>query len=230
MQQAALDKSSPLARIAAIDVDGTLYSERAAQLAFLRLLRSSGLLGWADLARLAAIFLAHRCALLDPAQARRRGMAVLDGLPAFEAELLADQLVAALLPRVAREAREEIAELQRRGCRVLLVSAGLSMVVGRLAAALDADGYLATELAVVAGRCRAAFVGPVVEGPHKWSALRSYADRRFGAGGWQLAYAYGNSTNDLPLLAQAERAVAVNAQRKLTHAALRRGWRRVSWQ
>ena len=66
MQQAAREEYSPLARIAAIDVDGTLYSERAAQLAFLRLLRSTGLLGWADLARLAAIFLAHRFALLDP--------------------------------------------------------------------------------------------------------------------------------------------------------------------
>jgi phosphoserine phosphatase len=165
MQQAALEEYSSLARIAAIDVDGTLYSEHTAQLAFLRLLRSTGLLGWADLARLAVIFLSHRFALLDSAEARRRGMAVLDGLPTSQAELLADQLVAALLPRVAREARDEIAELQRSGCRVLLVSAGLSMVVGRLAAALDADGYLATELAVVAGRCRAAFTGPVVEGP-----------------------------------------------------------------
>jgi phosphoserine phosphatase len=97
--------------------------------------------------------------------------------------------------------------------------------VGRLAAALGPDGYLATELSVVAARCRGAFTGPMVEGPRTWLALSDFADARSGAGGRQLAYPCGDSADDVPLLAHAGHVIAVNAQRKLTQAAVRCGWR-----
>jgi phosphoserine phosphatase len=147
-----------------------------------------------------------------------------------QAERMAERMVAELLPLVRREARAEIAALQARGLRVMLVSASLGMVVGRLAEGLGADGYLATELLVSGDRCRAAFAGPVLEGPQKWAALSSFADARFGRGDWALACAYGDSPDDVTLLEHAEEAVAVNAHRKLARTASRRGWRRVAWR
>ena len=216
--------------IAAIDVDGTLFSERAAQDVFLRILRPTGLLGRAAFARLVGIYLLHRLGLIDPVAARLRGLAMLDGLPLARAERLADSLAAELLAAVRGDARAEIAALQARGLRVLLVSASLGLVVSRLARGLEADGYLASELLVVDGCCRAAFVGPVLEGGQKWLALRRYADQRFGSGGWVLAAAYGDSPDDVALLEHAQRAVAVNAHRRLVRAAARRGWSQVAWR
>jgi HAD superfamily hydrolase (TIGR01490 family) len=219
-----------IAAIAAIDVDGTLFSERAAQYVFLGILRSTGLLGRSAFARLVTIYVAHRLRLIDSVTARLRGVAVLDGLPLAQAELLAERLSAALLSTVRPEARAEIAALRARGLRVMLVSASLGLVVRRLAEGLGADGYLASELLVADGRCRGAFAGPVLEGRQKWLALSRYADERFGRGGWKLAAAYGDSADDVALLERAEQAVAVNAHHKLARAATRRGWRQVAWQ
>jgi phosphoserine phosphatase len=70
----------------------------------------------------------------------------------------------------------------------------------------------------------------VLEGPQKWLALQCFADERFGWGGCELSVAYGDSADDDALLDHAERAVAVNAQRKLARTAMRRGWARVVWR
>jgi phosphoserine phosphatase len=121
------------AAIAAIDVDGTLFSDRAAQDVFLRILRTTGLLSRAAFARLVGVYVLHRLRLIDPVQARLRGLAMLDGLPLAQAEPLADRLAGELLATVHDDARAEIAALQARGLRVLLVSASLGLVASRLA-------------------------------------------------------------------------------------------------
>ncbi len=212
------------------DVDGTLFSKRAAQTVFLSHLRAAGLLGRAAFARLVAIYLLHRVGLMDPVKARQRGLALLDGLPVARAEQMADRLAAELLPLVRAEARAEIAALRARGHYVLLVSASLGMVVRRLAAGLEADGCLASELVVVGDRCRGAYDGPVLEGREKWVALSRYADDRFGRGGWTLVAAYGDSVDDVALLEHAAEAVAVNARGGLARTAARRGWRQAAWR
>jgi phosphoserine phosphatase len=228
-EQAAID-GRPRAAIAAIDVDGTLFSERAAQHAFLDILRSTGLLSRKAFARLVLIYVLHRLGLIDSVAARGRGLAVLDGLPREQAELLGERLSGNLLSSVRRDARAEIAALHGRGLHVMLVSASLGLVVGGLAEGLGADGYLASELLIVDDRCRAAFAGEVLEGPQKWLALSRFADDRFGSGGWTLAAAYGDSADDVALLERAEQAIAVNAHRKLARTAARRGWRQVAWR
>ncbi len=229
MEQAAVTEEPARVAIAAIDVDGTLFSERAAQHVFLGILRASGLLGRAAFARLVAIYVGHRVGLIAPVSARVRGLAVLDGLPLARAEALADLVVADLLEVVRPEARAEIAALRADGACVLLVSASLGLIVSRLAAGLGVDGYLASELLVHGELCRGAFAGPVVEGPQKWLVLSRYADERFGDGAWRLAAAYGDSTDDIVLLGHAERAVVVNARGRLARTAQLRGWRRVDW-
>jgi HAD superfamily hydrolase (TIGR01490 family) len=221
---------SGAAAIAAIDVDGTLFSGRASQHVFLRILRSSDLLPRGMFARLLAVYVLHRLRLIDSVGARLRGLAVLDGLPLAQAELLGERLAAELLLVVRDDARAEIASLRARGLRVMLVSASLDLVVRHLAERLGTDGYLASELLIVDGRCRAAFAGPVLEGQQKWLALRRYADAHFGRDGWTLAIAYGDSPDDVALLERAEQPVAVNAQRKLACTAARRDWRRISWR
>ena len=221
--------SEPVA-IAAIDVDGTLFPDRAAQHALLGILSSTGTLGWPAYARLFRIYIAHRLRLTSPAQARAQAASLVDGVPWVEVEALAEPLSVELVSKVRPAARTEITALRARGLRVLLVSASLGPIVARLADGLGADGYLASELDVVDGRCSGTFAGPVLEGPEKWRSLRRYADTHFGRGGWRLAAAYGNSLGDLDLFEQADQAIAVNAHRKLARVAVRRGWGQVDWE
>ena len=232
VHQVSEERAEPAgqAAIAVFDVDGTLFSKRAAQTVFLSHLRAAGLLDRAAFARLVAIYLLHRLGLMDPVKARQRGLALLDGLPVARAEQMADRLSAELLPLVRVEARAEIAAARARGLSVLLVSASLGMVVRRLADGLGADGYLASELVIAGDRCRGAYAGPVLEGAQKWIALRAFADDRFGRGGWTLTAAYGDSVDDVALLERAAEAVAVNARGKLARTAVRRGWRRAAWR
>ena len=110
--------------------------------------------------------------LTDDITARSRGLGVLDGLPLADARSLADRVSEALLPRIRRDAQGEIAALRAAGLHVMLVSASIDLIVSRLAGELAVDGHLASKLAVRDDRCRAAFTGEVLEGPHKWSALR----------------------------------------------------------
>jgi HAD superfamily hydrolase (TIGR01490 family) len=219
----------PLTALAAIDVDGTLFAERASQHAFLSILRAAGLLDRRAFGSLLATYVLHRAALIDDETARRRGLALLDGLPLARAHAFAEQLSARLLPRVRHEALAEIARLRARGLHVMLASASLDLVVGRLAEKLGVDGYLASALLVVDDRCRGAFAGEVLEGHRKWSALQEFADGRFGPQGWHLAAAYGDSASDVPLLEHAEQAIAVNAKPALARTARQRGWRQVAW-
>jgi phosphoserine phosphatase len=111
------------------------------------------------------------------------------------------------------------------GCRQTL-----DLVVDRLAERLGIDGYLASALVVEDECCRPAYSGEVLEGRHKWAALKSFADLRFGPQGWHLAVAYGDSPSDIPLLERAEEPVAVNARPALFEIARRRGWRQVTWR
>ena len=228
MQEAPSGDQAPV-RVAAIDVDGTLFGERAAQHAFMGVVRSAGLLDRATFARLISLYVRHRLRLIDDATARLRGLALLDGLPLERAQALAQQLAADLRSRVRPAALAEIDALRKEGLHVLLVSASLDLIVGRLAEMLGVDGYLASALVVSDERCRAAFAGGVLEGRKKWHALCCFADGRFGSEGWRLAVAYGDSPEDIPLLERAERAVAVNAKPALARVATRRGWQQVTW-
>lgn len=216
--------------IAAVDVDGTLFGRFATQRAFLSVMHAAGLVDVRALACLVATYLWHGAGLINDYTARQRSLAVLDGLPLPRARLLAEVMAGRLVTRVRPDARAELARLQSNGLYVMLVSATLDLVVGRLAERLGVDGYLASALVIEDECCRATYSGEVVEGWQKWVALKTFADRRFGPQGWHLAVAYGDSPSDIPLLERSVEPVAVNARPALVKMAGRRGWRQVTWR
>ncbi len=69
--------------------------------------------------------------------------------------------------------------------------------------------------------------GLPVEGEQKLVALTDFADARFGAGNWELAYAYGDHHSDRALLSAATHAFAVDPDKPLARTARKRGWRSV---
>lgn len=221
--------STSLTRVAAFDVDGTILRGQS-QVYFAKMLvrrRIAGfglmaqVLWWYALMRLGAKF--------DQAKAQRTVIASLAGAPqAWIDEVLASFVADALAPNIRPGALAEIARLHAEGCRILLVSAAPSPIISRLAEHLGVDGYIATEVAPpVDGKFSGRLVGDSVMGEEKVRRLLSYAADVYGD--WELQAAYGDQDLDGPLLALAQRPVAVCPNRELAQMAKARGWAVENW-
>jgi phosphoserine phosphatase len=148
---------------------------------------------------------------IDFAQSLHERVATLAGLPVtvFD-DVLAE---AELTPG----ARELVAELQRRGWPVGLVSGGFVEVVAPLAAGLGIELVHANRLEVRDGRLTGRVDGPVVDRAAKATTLADYA-RRTGIP-LERTIAIGDGANDLDMLAAAATGVAFNAKPVLAAAA-----------
>lgn len=134
---------------------------------------------------------------------------------------------------VARYRRAGVAEVRRRereGCACVLVSATFRGIARRAASFLGMEGFLATEVELGPDGCYTGrVVGDVMQGESKRAAVATWADERFGKGGWELAYAYGDHYTDAPLLAAAACPFAVCPGSSLRSAARRQGWTVLDW-
>jgi phosphoserine phosphatase len=113
------------------------------------------------------------------------------------------------------------------GARIVIVSGGYLAIVEAFAVRLRAAGArdvtaVATPLAEASGRYTGALAGVVCTGAEKVARLRALL------GGAPLACAYGDTYADIPMLALAERAVAVDPDSGLHAQAKLRGWRVVT--
>lgn len=219
-------------RIAAFDYDDTIISGQSGALIGLYLYRRHllpyrvvlQLLGWG------ARYKLH----LPHDQARAREL-VFTRLKTFDPNdvrvLMEDFHNQVLVPRVRADACNEIERRRQEGCYLLIVSASFSGVIKPACRYLDMDGYVATSMEVDGnGRYTGRVRGTVTEGMEKNAAIRRFADERFGKGGWELAYAYGDHHSDWPMLAAAKRAFAVDADTKLKRMAQLRGWDALEWK
>ena len=152
------------------------------------------------------------------------------GRPTAAFEALIDPFVEdRLLPTVRRAARATMRARAADGCHVVLASAALAPLVGRIARHLPVDGWIATELAPpVDGAFVGRLASPVRHGAAKVAALAAYADARFDR--WTLAHAFTDHESDLALLEAAERPTAVNPSPGLKRVARERGWPIVAWR
>ncbi len=71
--------------------------------------------------------------------------------------------------------------------------------------------------------------GLPIEGPEKVEALTRFCDERFGAGAWELAWAYGDHHSDRALLAAAAHPCAVTPDRPLARTANAEGYDILEW-
>ena len=141
---------------------------------------------------------------IDFAASLHARVATLAGLPV----LVLDDVRAEL--ELTPGALELLAELDRRGWPVGLVSGGFAEVVEPLAASLGITRTRANRLEIADGLLTGRVLGAVIDQAAKEAALREYA----AAEGIDLAdtIAIGDGANDLAMLAAAGFSVAFNAK------------------
>jgi HAD superfamily hydrolase (TIGR01490 family) len=135
-----------------------------------------------------------------------------------------------LQPSCFADALAEIAMHRAAGHRIVLVSGGTDRVLAPLAQRLGAD-LLAQRLEVRDGCFNGVYrsyaglaegEASASQGARKAAAVRSYIARHCVMPA--QSYAYGDSVNDIAMLSEVGRAVAVNPDRRLRREAARRGW------
>ena len=141
---------------------------------------------------------------IDFATSLHERVALLAGLP--------DTVLAEVVDEVELTpgALELLAELDRRGWPVGLVSGGFAEIVGPLAASLGIRHTVANRLEVSDGRLTGRVLGPVVDRAAKAEALRAFASSE----GVELGrcVAIGDGANDADMIAAAGLGIAFNAK------------------
>lgn len=219
-------------RIAAFDYDDTIINGQSGALIGLYLCRRR-LLPYRAALKLAGWGARYKLRLPhNQAQARELVFTRLRNYTPAEVEvIMADFHREILVPRVRRDARAEIERRRAEGCFLLIVSASFSCVIRPACAYLGMDGYVATHMALdERGRYTGRVSGAVTEGPAKAEGICRFADERFGPGGWELAYAYGDHHSDRPMLKAAQHAFAVDADATLRRMARKQGWPQLEWR
>lgn len=133
-----------------------------------------------------------------------------------------------ILSRVYPEARDRIGWHQLRGDKVVICSASGEHLVAPIAERLGAHGALAIGVEVVDDRYSGQTYGTLTYKEGKvtrltdWRALQQESQ-------FDRTWAYSDSMNDLPLLAQADHALVINPDARLHQEALARGWEVCRW-
>lgn len=219
------------AELAVFDYDGTIVDGQSGSL-FSRYLLSRGLLSLRTASRLVwwgARYKLHMPYRQD--EARELIFRDLGRLGPERTQAIMHQFHDEVLaPRYRKDALAELARVRERGCVTLLVSATFQGIARVAAEALDMDGFAATRMQVdAAGNFTGRVEGEVVAGEGKVRAVRSWADARFGEGGWHIACAYGDHFTDEALLKLADQSFAVCPGKTMRQVARRHGWPVLDW-
>jgi HAD superfamily hydrolase (TIGR01490 family) len=125
--------------------------------------------------------------------------------------------------------RKEILDLwerhRRSGCLMLIASGGVTPIVDRIGARLQAAGTAGTDAELKNGRYTGRIGSPVVIGREKAARTLRLVSQLGIDVDWKESYAYADSYHDLPFLELAGRPVAVHPDAALRQIAQDRSWR-----
>jgi HAD superfamily hydrolase (TIGR01490 family) len=133
-----------------------------------------------------------------------------------------------LLPSVYKEAISEIEFHKARGARIVILSSALKTVCKEMARILNIDDIICSELEVKNGYLTGRPIGHICYGEEKSVSLRAYCEKNSCMP--SDAWFYSDSISDLPALSVVGKPVCVNPDKKLKKAAIKRGWKVVSWK
>ncbi len=133
--------------------------------------------------------------------------------------------------RWRKDAEEAMRSHTAQGHVVFIVSATFEPIIERAMQSHPFDHQVSTKMRVDGqGNYTCEVDGKPVEGAEKVAAVGRLADELFGAGGWRLAFAYGDHYSDRPLLYAAEKAYAVTPDNALDRTAASEGWQTLHWK
>jgi phosphoserine phosphatase len=118
--------------------------------------------------------------------------------------------------------RAKILSLKEGGCRIILLSGSLQVLVDQLKDRLEADILIGNDLEVVEGRLTGRKTGIFPYGPMKPTALFQRIDP--DGIDWANSWALADRISDLPVFDLVGHPVAVHADRRLRRLAREKGW------
>ena len=204
------------------DVDGTLIARNSATL-YMRHLRRTGQARRRDLAWTLYYLLRYKLGRLDIDEALQESMRFVRGRTEAATRRDADEWYERdVRPWLYPQMADRVAEHQRAGHVVALVTSATRYLAGPLAAELGIEHFLVTQLVVRDGAFTGEAVRPLCYGAGKVHWARELAGRE----GIDLAasYFYTDSITDLPLLEAVGHRRIVHPDLPLRRLAQQRGW------
>lgn len=123
---------------------------------------------------------------------------------------------------VPDDLRDKILSLKQEGCRIVLLSGSLQVLVDQLRDRLEAEILIGTDLEVAEGKLSGRKTGIFPYGRQKVEALFQRIDPE--GIDWANSWALADRKSDLPILELVGHPVAVHADRKVRKLAGERGW------
>lgn len=217
-----------MARAALFDMDRTLVRRETASL-YVRYQRGIGEATWRDAARVSYWVMQYTLGVIKVEEVASRAVRSLSGT--HETVLAArcdDWFRRYVEEHVCDCGRRAVAEHQRAGDVVAIVTGAWPYTARPLARSLGIEHVLASELEVgEGGRFTGRFVSPLCYGKGKIHLVSRLAEKL----GFRIEDAtfYSDSFTNLPLLSAVREPVVVNPDLRLARHARRRGWRIERW-
>ena len=209
-------------RLAVIDLDGTLLKGMTAERVFFLHLVTHGRIGFG---RAVAFLLSFAGDLLRGGLQRAIGTNArfLRGETPESVQLWAREFGRVFLRKAVPDGlREKILGLKQGGCRVILLSGSLQVLVNELKDRLGAEILIGGELEAADGKLTGRKTGIHPYGREKVTALYSRIDPQ--TVDWERSWALADRISDLPVLELVGNPVAVHPDRRLRRLARKRGW------
>lgn len=216
--------------LALFDLDRTLVRADTAGL-FVRYEFRNRSISPLRVARVALWRLLYTVGVVDAERVARQVLAWYDGRDVEELRRSTEAWFASdVLPLICERGRRAVAEHRARGDVIVLVTASSQFVAERVAAALEIDHVICTEVDAAGGRLTGELRGPLCFGQGKLEKVEAFV-RTLPAPGVRLteATAYTDSITDLPLLSRVRHPVVVNPDFRLRAHARERRWRIERW-
>ncbi len=209
-------------RLAIIDLDGTLLKGMNAERIFYLHLLVRGHVGPLRMAGF-LLTLVGDTLRLGFRRAIATNTRILRGVTPEEVRLWAHEFGHVFLRKAVPDGlRGKILSLKQEGCRVILLSGSLQVLVDQLRERLEAEILIGTDLEVVDGKLSGKKTGIFPYGRMKVDALFQKIDP---AGiDWPDSWALADRKSDLPVLELVGHPVAVHPDRRLRKLAAARGW------
>lgn len=220
-------ESTPIAlppgtRLAVIDLDGTLLKGMNAERIFYLHLLVRGRVGPLRMAGF-LLTLVGDTVRLGFRRAIATNTRILRGESPEDVRLWAQEFGHVFLRRaVPDDLRGKILSLKREGCRIVLLSGSLQVLVDQLRERLEAEYLIGTDLEVVDGKLTGKKTGIFPYGRMKLEALYGRIDPQ--GIDWASSWALADRKSDLPVLELVGHPVAVHPDRRLRRLAASRGW------